>query len=202
MMRKAPKTTKRAAAATVIPFAVLLLSACVSQQQYDAVVAENNQLKAQLAASQAEQKFVEAGDCCPRADFSSARLVRQSRQQHRPKLKGLQNAKVVVYGFTGNLPVGPGTAAQGIPTIWLVDAARRRVVTFFGVARVNPNIISAKGSAIPTRSPNTRRRPGVQPPRVEITNQTRCLTPIPKKVTRPGGRCLRDVIPGRADLNT
>ena len=44
-------TTKRAAAATAIPFAVLLLSACVSQQQYNAAVAENNQLKAQLAAS-------------------------------------------------------------------------------------------------------------------------------------------------------
>jgi outer membrane murein-binding lipoprotein Lpp len=55
--------------AIAVPFSALLLSACVSQQQYDAVVAENNQLKAQLAQSQAqlaqsqaEQKFVEAGD--------------------------------------------------------------------------------------------------------------------------------------------
>src|ERR1700739_4401087 len=49
-------------AAIAVPLSVLLLSGCVSQQQYDAVVAENNQLKAQLAQSQAEQKFVEAGD--------------------------------------------------------------------------------------------------------------------------------------------
>ncbi len=50
------------AAAIAIPFAMLVPSACVSQQQYDAAIAENNQLKAQLAQSQAEQKFVEAGD--------------------------------------------------------------------------------------------------------------------------------------------
>ena len=53
---------KAVGTAIAVPFSVLLLSACVSQQQYDAVVAENNQLKAQLAQSQAEQKFVEAGD--------------------------------------------------------------------------------------------------------------------------------------------
>ena len=53
---------KAVGAAIAVPFSVLLLSGCVSQQQYDAVVAENNQLKAQLAQSQAEQKFVEAGD--------------------------------------------------------------------------------------------------------------------------------------------
>jgi outer membrane murein-binding lipoprotein Lpp len=35
----------------------LILSACVSQQQYDAAAAENQQLKAQLAALQAEQKW-------------------------------------------------------------------------------------------------------------------------------------------------
>jgi hypothetical protein len=62
-------TMTRASAAIAVPFAALFLSACVSQQTYDAVVAENNQLKAQLsaaqsqlAASQAQQRFVEAGD--------------------------------------------------------------------------------------------------------------------------------------------
>ena len=53
---------KAIGAAIAVPFSMLLLSGCVSQQQYDTVVAENNQLKAQLAQSQAEDKFVEAGD--------------------------------------------------------------------------------------------------------------------------------------------
>ena len=55
-------TIKRASAAIAVPLAALILSGCVSRQEYDAVVAENQQLKAQLAQSQAEQKFVEAGD--------------------------------------------------------------------------------------------------------------------------------------------
>jgi len=65
-------------AAIAIPFAVLFLSACVSQQQYDAVLAENNQLKAQLAASQAEQKFVEAGDLLfPEGGSAGSEIPRQ-----------------------------------------------------------------------------------------------------------------------------
>ena len=55
-------TNRSAAAAAAVPLLTLLLSACVSEQQYETLVAENNNLKAQIAAAQAEQKFVEAGD--------------------------------------------------------------------------------------------------------------------------------------------
>jgi len=54
--------TKPVTAAGAICLGSLILSGCVSQSQYDAAVAENQQLKAQLAALQAEQKYVEAGD--------------------------------------------------------------------------------------------------------------------------------------------
>jgi len=43
------------ATAGAVCLGALILSACVSQQQYDAAAAENQQLKAQLAALQAEQ---------------------------------------------------------------------------------------------------------------------------------------------------
>ena len=55
-------TRNRTAAAAALPLIALLFSACVSQQSYDAMVAENNQLKAQIAALQAQSSFVEAGD--------------------------------------------------------------------------------------------------------------------------------------------
>ena len=42
------------ATAGAVCLGALILSACVSQQQYDAAAAENQQLKAQLAALQAE----------------------------------------------------------------------------------------------------------------------------------------------------
>jgi outer membrane murein-binding lipoprotein Lpp len=53
---------ERVGVAASLPLLAILLSACVSQQQYDTVVAENQQLRAQLAQSQAEQKFVVADD--------------------------------------------------------------------------------------------------------------------------------------------
>src|SRR5712672_16733 len=102
MTRKMPMTTKRAATAVAIPFAVLFLSACVSQQQYDAVVAENNQLKAQLAQSQAEQKFVEAGDLLfPSGGFQLSPAGQAELATNVvPRLRGLQNVKIVAYGYT------------------------------------------------------------------------------------------------------
>src|SRR6201987_5302619 len=115
--RRLAMNRKTVGAAIALPFSVLLLSGCVSQQQYDAVVAENNQLKAQLAASQAQQKFVEAGDFLfPSGGFQLSQAGQAELANNiAPKLRGLQNAKVVVYGYTNNTPVGPALQAQGIP---------------------------------------------------------------------------------------
>jgi chemotaxis protein MotB len=148
-------TTTRASAAIAVPFAALFLSACVSQQTYDAVVAENNQLKAQLAtaqsqlaASQAQQRFVEAGDYLfPSGGFQLSPAGQAELANNiAPKLKNLQNAKVVVYGYTDNTPVGPELQRQGIPDNLVLSTRRAAaVVTFLVSQGVNPNIISAKG---------------------------------------------------------
>jgi chemotaxis protein MotB len=148
-------TSRRTAGAIAAPFAVVLLSGCVSQQQYEAVVAENSQLKAQLAStqaqlasSQAEQKFVEAGDYLfPSGGFQLSPAGQAELATNiAPKLKGLQNAKVVVYGFTDNTPVGPELRRQGIPDNLVLSTRRATtVVTFLVQQGVNPSIISAKG---------------------------------------------------------
>src|SRR5260370_14333403 len=148
MTRKVPMMTKRAAAAIAIPFAVLFLSACVWQQQYDAVVAENNQLKARLAASQAEQKFVEAGDLLfPEGGFQLSQAGQAELGNNiAPKLKGLQNAKIVVYGYTDNLPVGPALQRQGIPDNLVLSTRRASAAATSLVPQgVDPNIISGNG---------------------------------------------------------
>jgi chemotaxis protein MotB len=142
-------------AAIAVPLTMLLLSACVSQQQYDAVVAENNQLKAQLsstqaqlAASQAEQKFVEAGDYLfPSGGFQLSPAGQAELANNiAPKLRSLQNAKVVVYGYTDNTPVGPELQRQGIrDNLDLSTKRAATVVTFLVSQGVNPSIISAKG---------------------------------------------------------
>src|SRR5260370_28046572 len=109
MAKTSPTTGNRTATAVAVPLAALILSACVSQQQYDAMVAQNNQLKAQIAAMQAEQKFVEAGDLLfPEGGFQLSPAGQAELANNIvPKIKGMQNVKIVVYGYTDNLPVGP-----------------------------------------------------------------------------------------------
>jgi chemotaxis protein MotB len=141
--------------AIAVPFSALLLSACVSQQQYDAVVAENNQLKAQLAQSQAqlaqsqaEQKFVEAGDLLfPSGGFQMGPAGQAEIANNvAPRLRGLQNAKIVVYGYTDNTPVGPELQRQGVPDNLVLSTRRAATVATFLVSQgINPNIVSAKG---------------------------------------------------------
>ena len=63
-----------------------------------------------------------------------------------PRLQSLQNAKVVVYGYTDNLWVGPALQQAGIKNN--IDLSSRRadnVVAYFRGQGVNPNILSAKG---------------------------------------------------------
>jgi chemotaxis protein MotB len=143
------------AVARIVPLTVLILGACVSQSAYDQVQAQNQQLQAQnqqlqaqLAQSRAEQKFVEAGDVLfPEGAFQLSQAGQAELANNiAPKLQGLQNAKVVVYGYTDNTPVGSALQRQGVPDNLVLSTRRAStVVTFLVSQGVNPNIISAKG---------------------------------------------------------
>ena len=166
---------KQATGATALSFGALILSACVSQTDYDAAVAQNQQLKAQLAALQAEQKYVEAGDLLfPSGGYQLSPAGQAELANNiAPKLRNLQNAKVVVYGFTDNAPVGPQLQRQGIPDNLVLSTRRAAaVVTFLVSQGVNPNIISAKGVG-DTRpiAPNDTPQGRAQNRRIEITVQ-------------------------------
>src|SRR5204862_7232585 len=138
---------KPVTAAGAICLGALILSACVSQQQYDAAAAENQQLKAQLAALQAEQKYVVAADLLfPEGGYQLSPAGQAELANNiAPKLRGLQNAKVVVYGYTDNLPVGPALQRQGIPDNLVLSTRRAATVVSFLVSQgVNPKIMSRK----------------------------------------------------------
>lgn len=67
------------ATARIIPLTALLLGARVSQSAYDQLQAKNQHLRAQLAQSRAEQKFVEAGDMLfPEGGINSAQPVKRN----------------------------------------------------------------------------------------------------------------------------
>jgi chemotaxis protein MotB len=143
-----------AAAARIVPLTALMLGACVSQsayeqqgQQLQAARAQAAAEQSQLAKMQQEQKWVVAGDVLfPEGGYQLGANGKQALSQYVPKLQSLQNAKVVVYGYTDNLPVGPPLQRAGIANN--IDLSSRRadnVVAYLTSQGVNPNIISAKG---------------------------------------------------------
>ena len=146
---------KIGAVVRIVPLTALMLGSCVSQSAYDQLQAQNQQLQAQnqqlqaqLAQSRAEQKFVEAGDMLfPEGGYQLSPAGKAELANNiAPKLRNLQNAKVVVYGYTDNAPVGPALQRQGIPDNLVLSTRRASaVVTFLVSQGVNPNIISAKG---------------------------------------------------------
>jgi chemotaxis protein MotB len=141
-------------AARVIPLTALMLAACVSEKTYEA---QTQQLQAartqaaaeqsQIAKMQAEDKWVVAGDVLfPEGGYQLSPNGQAALNQYVPKLQNLQNAKVVVYGYTDNLPVGPPLQRAGIANN--IDLSSRRadnVVAYLESQGVNPKIISAKG---------------------------------------------------------
>ena len=143
-----------AAAARIVPLTALMLGACVSQsayeqqgQQLQAARAQAAAEQSQLAKMQQEQKWVVAGDVLfPEGGYQLSASGKQALNQYVPRLQSLENAKVVVYGYTDNLPVGPPLQRAGIANN--IDLSSRRadnVVAYLTSQGVNPNIISAKG---------------------------------------------------------
>jgi chemotaxis protein MotB len=138
----------------VVPLIALMLGACVSQsayeqqgQQLEEARAEAAAQQAQIAKMQQEQKWVVAGDMLfPEGGYQLGPNGQTALSQYVPRLQSLQNAKVVVYGYTDNKPVGPALQQAGIKNN--IDLSSRRaanVVAYFTSQGVNPNIISAKG---------------------------------------------------------
>ncbi len=170
------------AAARVVPLTALMLSACVWQSDYDKLQAQNQQLQAQnqqlqaqVSGLQREASFVEAGDLLfPEGGYQLSSGGRAELSNNIvPKLTGLQNAKIVVYGYTDNLPVGPPLKRAGINDNLTLSSRRAGdVVTYLVSQGVNPNIISAKGfgdthPVAPNDTPADRARNR----RIEITVQ-------------------------------
>jgi chemotaxis protein MotB len=145
---------KLGSAARLIPVTALILAACVSQSAYEQQSQELQQARAQAAAQQAEiakmqqqQKWVVAGDMLfPEGGYQLSANGKQALNQYVPQLQNLQNARVVVYGYTDNKAVGPALQQAGIRNN--IDLSSRRadnVVAYLTSQGVNPNIISAKG---------------------------------------------------------
>ena len=133
---------------------VVLLYGCVTETKYNALEQEYQQLQAELSADQAQIVLLEGKLKVTMVDqvlFSEGgfRLNPQAKavlSKLVPTLSGLQQTKIVVDGYTDNVPIGPGLKREGISSNLELSSRRADVVVEYLVNQgVNQNLISAQG---------------------------------------------------------
>jgi chemotaxis protein MotB len=134
------------------------LAACVSLGQYDQLEQAYQQLNARLSAEiaadqvqitklQGQLKVTLKDEILfPEGGWRITERAKQTLGKLVPTLAGLQQTKVVVDGYTDNLPIGPELRRDGIASNF--DLSSRRadtVVNYLASQGVNPALLSAQG---------------------------------------------------------
>jgi chemotaxis protein MotB len=169
--------------ATMTFTAMLLLAGCVSQQKYDALEAEYQQLNRTMSAEVATHQMhitrlqnaikVTVNDelLFPSGDWQMPVEAQQTIGKIVPILAPMQQTKIMVNGYTNNVPIGPGLMRQGITSNLELSQKRADNVVQFLISRgVNPSLVSAQGfgEAAPMASNDTPEG-RAQNRRVELT---------------------------------
>ena len=138
--------------------ALLVLGGCASQQKYDTLDAQYQQLNqtmsAEVAANQlhitrlqnALKVTLNNELMFPSGDWEIPAAAQQTLSKIVPILAPKQQAKLVVNGYTDNVPIGPGLMNQGITSNQMLSQKRADTVMQYLIAQgVNPNLVSAQG---------------------------------------------------------
>jgi chemotaxis protein MotB len=172
-----------AATASIIPLTMLFLSACVSMQTYDALENDYNQLNQQLSGEIAQQQVhitrlqgaikvaVNSDLLFPSGSWQMPPQAAQLIAKMAPILAPFQQTKIIVTGYTDNVPIGPELRQQGVENNQQLSLKRAQTVANFLVSQgVNPNLVSAqgRGDADPVASNDTPQG-RAQNRRVELT---------------------------------
>ena len=156
-----------------------LLAACVSEQKYDELEKAYQQLQARYSADEATIQMLQGRlkvtmtdrILFPSGGYQIEESARRTLAKMVPTLKGLQQTRVIVEGYTDNAPIGPELRRLGIASN--LDLSSRRADTVAdalvrdGVPRA---IISAdgRGDSNPLAS-NETPQGRAQNRRIEIT---------------------------------
>jgi chemotaxis protein MotB len=149
---------KFAQRATMAFTVMLLLAGCVSQQKYDALQSRYDQLNQTMSSEISSNQMhierlqnaikVTVNDqlLFPSGDWQMPVTAQQTIAKMVPILAPMQQTKIMVNGYTDNVPIGPGLVRQGI-TSNLVLSQRRadNVMNFMTSQGVNPSLVSAQG---------------------------------------------------------
>ena len=174
-----------------ITFAVMFgLTGCVSQQKYeaqqqkyDALQARYDQLNQTMSSEiGAKQMHIERLQNAikvtvndqllfPSGDWQMPATAQQTIAKMVPILAPMQQTKIMVNGYTDNVPIGPGLKRQGVSSNLVLSQKRADNVMQFMIAQgVNPALVSAQGfgDADPVASNDTPEGQA-QNRRVELT---------------------------------
>lgn len=140
----------------------LLLAACVSQSDYDAVKNENTQLRQQLAQqtarANAEAQQITRLQNAIAHSVNSDLLFRPGSWELSPQgrqimgdlarqLAPTQQSRLLVTGYTDNAPIGPALRREGVESNQQLSQKRAEAVMQFLITQgVRPNMISARGA--------------------------------------------------------
>ena len=163
--------------------AMLLLAGCVTQQKYDAMETRYQQLNRTLSAEVAAHQMhierlqnairVTVNDdlLFPSGDWQMSAEAQQTIGKIVPILAPMQQTKILVNGYTDNVPIGPDLMRQGVTSNLVLSQKRADNVMQFMISKgVNPKLVSSQGlgEADPIASNNTPEG-RAQNRRVELT---------------------------------
>jgi len=162
---------------------MLALTGCVSQQKYDALQSRYDQLNQTMSTEiNAKEMHIERLQNAikvtvndellfPSGEWQMPASAQQTIAKMAPILAPMQQTRIVVNGYTDNVPIGPGLMRQGITSNLILSQKRADNVMQFMIAQgVNPSLISAQGfgDADPVASNDTPEG-RAQNRRVELT---------------------------------
>jgi chemotaxis protein MotB len=170
-------------ASMIVVSTMLLLAGCVSQQKYDALQSRYDQLNQTMSSQiSANQMHIERLQNAIKVTLNDQLLfpsggwempadAQQTIAKMAPILAPMQQTKILVNGYTDNVPIGPGLKRQGITTNQVLSQKRADNVMQFMVSQgVNQSLVSAQGfgEADPVASNDTPEGQA-QNRRVELT---------------------------------
>jgi chemotaxis protein MotB len=144
--------------ATITFAAMLLLAGCKSQQKYDALQSDYDQLNQKMSSEISSQQMhierlqnaikVTVNDqlLFPSGEWQMPATAQQTIAKMVPILAPMQQTKIIVKGFTDNKPISQNLIRQGITSNLVLSQKRADNVMNYMVSQgVNQNLVSAQG---------------------------------------------------------
>jgi chemotaxis protein MotB len=160
-----------------------VLTACVSQSKYNALQAENTQLKEQISTQSAQNQAavsrlqgaikytVESDLLFSPGSWELSEPGKRTMAKLVSQLAPTQEKKLVVNGYTDTVPIGRDLEQKGVTSNQELSEKRAEAVRDFLISQgVNPDLVSAvgHGSSDPIASNDTPKGRS-QNRRVELT---------------------------------